>query len=134
AGRSVLGLGGDTLSPSVLSTIGRGRQMIDGWNAVGLDVATFGNHEFDWGPAVTVERMGESRFAWVSSNVRERASGRPLGGASPWLRYDWRGVGVGLVALTTPDTARTADPGPTVSFPPPAEAARAAPEPTGPPA
>jgi hypothetical protein len=29
---------------------------------VGLDVATFGNHEFDFGAAVLAERVRESRF------------------------------------------------------------------------
>src|SRR5262245_28914056 len=45
-------LGGDTLSPSPLSTVLQGKQMIAAFNALGLDLATFGNHEFDFGPAV----------------------------------------------------------------------------------
>ena len=117
-------LAGDTLSPSVLSTLVRGRQMIEAWNALGLDLATFGNHEFDWGAAVLVERMAESRFPWVSSNVREGA--RPLGGAAPWLVYDWSGVRVGVIGLTTHDAAGTSRPGPIVAFEPPVPSARAA--------
>ena len=45
-------LAGDTLSPSILSTIFQGRQMVEVWNAIGLDAAVFGNHEFDFGPAL----------------------------------------------------------------------------------
>jgi 5'-nucleotidase len=119
-------LAGDTLSPSTLSTLVRGRQMIEAWNALGLDLATFGNHEFDWGPPVLVERMRESRFPWVSANVRERGSARPFGGASPWLVYDWSGVRVGVIGLTTPDAADTSRPGPTVGFEPPVASAEAA--------
>ena len=55
--------------------------MIEGWNAVGLDVATFGNHEFDFGAAVLAERVRESRFPWLSANVLDRATGQPFGGA-----------------------------------------------------
>ena len=43
ADHTLFALGGDTLSPSLLSTLVRGRQMIEAWNLLGLDVATFGN-------------------------------------------------------------------------------------------
>jgi len=58
---------GDLLSPSPMSTVLRGAQMISVLNALGLDVATFGNHEFDFGAAVLRERMAESRFVWLSA-------------------------------------------------------------------
>src|SRR5262245_56107088 len=45
-------LAGDTISPSVESITHQGAQMIEAWNAVELDYATFGNHEFDFGPSV----------------------------------------------------------------------------------
>ena len=38
-------LAGDTISPSVESITLKGSQMIDAWNTIGLDYATFGNHE-----------------------------------------------------------------------------------------
>lgn len=41
---------GDALSPSVESITYKGRQTIDSWNIIGLDHATFGNREFDFGP------------------------------------------------------------------------------------
>ncbi|HYO90614.1 MAG TPA: metallophosphoesterase, partial [Pyrinomonadaceae bacterium] len=50
-------LSGDTISPSVESLTYKGAQMIDAWNAVGLDYSVFGNHEFDFGPEVLRERM-----------------------------------------------------------------------------
>ena len=51
-------LAGDTISPSVESITYKGAQMIDAWNAVGLDYATFGNHEFDFGRVV--EKIGRA--------------------------------------------------------------------------
>jgi len=119
-------LAGDTLSPSLLSTLRRGAQMIEGWNAVGLDLATFGNHEFDFGPAVLIERMRESRFPWLSANVLDRAAGEPFGGARRGLTREFDGVRVGIVGLTTPEAARTSNPGPTVRFDDPIAAGRAA--------
>ena len=119
-------LAGDTLSPSLLSTLRQGAQMIEAWNALGLDLATFGNHEFDFGPAVLAQRMGESRFPWVSSNVLDRATGAPLGGARPWVRRDLDGVRVGVIGLTTPDAAKTSNAGAGVRFDDPVVAGRTA--------
>lgn len=76
-------LAGDFVSPSALGTarvngerLG-GRQMIAVLNAAGLDVATLGNHEFDISEAQLGQRIQESRFAWVSTNVTD-SLGRPL--------------------------------------------------------
>ncbi len=69
-------LAGDYLSPSALGTARvdgqrlAGRQMVATLNAVGLDVAALGNHEFDVSEADFRARMQESRFAVVSANVR----------------------------------------------------------------
>ncbi len=79
-------LGGDFVSPSAVGTARvngerlAGRQMIAALNAAGLDVATFGNHEFDISEAQLGQRMTESRFAYVSSNVTDSLN-RPLLGA-----------------------------------------------------
>src|ERR1043165_4808108 len=66
---TLLLMAGDTISPSVESITYKGQQMIDAWNAIGLDFATFGNHEFDFGPEELVKRMKESKFQWIAANV-----------------------------------------------------------------
>src|SRR5215204_2677627 len=68
---------GDTISPSVESITYKGAQMIEAWNVAGLDYATFGNHEFDFGPEVLQERIKESRFGWVAANVIDTKTGQP---------------------------------------------------------
>jgi 5'-nucleotidase len=123
---TLFALAGDTLSPSLLSTLRQGAQMIEGWNAVGLDVATFGNHEFDFGAPVLAERMRESRFPWLSANVLDRGTGLPFGGARAGRAWDFDGVRVGVVGLTTPEAARTSNPGPGLRFDDPLAAGRAA--------
>ena len=47
-------LAGDTISPSVASTIFKGAHIIETWNALGLDYACLGNHEFDFGDEVLI--------------------------------------------------------------------------------
>lgn len=114
---------GDTLSPSVASSFFRGRQMIEMWNAVHLDVATLGNHEFDFGPDVLRERIGESHFPWLAANVRER-SGGPFAGSPEFVVREVGGVKLGIFGLLTPDTGETSSSGPEVVFQDPVEAAR----------
>jgi len=121
---TVFAIGGDFLSPSVESTFLHGAQMVAALDAVGLDFATFGNHEFDFGPAVLAERMKESKFRWLSANVVDRSSGRPFGGASPDTVLTLSGVRVGVFGLTMADAARTSRPGPDIGFNPPLAAGK----------
>jgi 5'-nucleotidase / UDP-sugar diphosphatase len=68
-------LGGDFLSPSALGLAkykGKhlaGMQMVNVLNEIGLDYATFGNHEFDLNEDQFLARLAESEFSWISSNV-----------------------------------------------------------------
>jgi len=101
---AVLVLAGDFLSPSTMSSVFQGQQMVATLNAAGLDLATFGNHEFDFGEQVTLQRMRESRFAWVSSNVLDPTTGLPFGDAVPFVLRDVGGIRVAFIGLTTPET------------------------------
>jgi 5'-nucleotidase len=123
---TILAMGGDTISPSVMSAVIRGEQMIAAWNLLGLDVATFGNHEFDFGPTTLLTRMRESRFTWLSANVFDRTTGRPFGGARATHVIDRAGLAVGFFGLTVADTPQTSSPGPDVEFRDPIVAARGA--------
>ena len=75
----LLMLGGDFLSSSVASTVFKGAQMIAALNAAGLDVATLGNHEFDFGVETLLTRMAEAKFDWVVSNVVDRQTHAMVG-------------------------------------------------------
>jgi len=72
-------LAGDLFSPSALGTARvdgerlAGRQMVAVLNTMGLDYATFGNHEFDLNEDQFLSRLEESDFVWVSTNVTDAA-------------------------------------------------------------
>ncbi|WP_034691198.1 bifunctional metallophosphatase/5'-nucleotidase [Kaistella palustris] len=75
-------MAGDFLSPSVYNSLKyegkriRGRQMVASLNSAGLDLAVFGNHEFDITEKELQGRIDESAFQWVSSNTfHKTASG-----------------------------------------------------------
>ncbi|MBI2015153.1 MAG: 5'-nucleotidase C-terminal domain-containing protein [Candidatus Rokubacteria bacterium] len=123
---TVFALPGDFLSPSVMSTFLRGEHMVAALDALGLDLATFGNHEFDFGPEVLRDRMSEAKFRWLSANVVDRRTGEPFGGAlRDWLT-ELGGLRVGFFGLTTPETAATSNAGPDVVFADPLAAGQAA--------
>ena len=67
---TLFAFGGDTLSPSVFSTLFQGRQMIDAWNALGVMAQLWLNHA----------RFGsvfEFGYAAQTSNRQMLASGTP---------------------------------------------------------
>lgn len=98
---TLLMLAGDFLASSVASTVFKGEQMIEALNAAGLDIATLGNHEFDFGPEMLLTRMGQAKFQWVVSNVVDRQTGRPVGGAVPFAVRTVGPLKVGILGLCT---------------------------------
>jgi len=109
-------LGGDTLSPSLASKLFQGRQMIALWNQIGLDIATLGNHEFDFGNEVLLQRIKESRFQWVAANVQDKTTGRRFDNLPAYVVKTVDGVKIGFFGLLTPDTATSSHPGENVVF------------------
>ena len=109
-------MAGDTLGPSVESTFHKGKQMIDAWNALGLDVAVLGNHEFDFGPDVLRQRMKESNFTWLGANVMDKQTGRIFGDTPPFVIREVGGVKVGIFGVLLAKTKYSSKPGPNVFF------------------
>lgn len=71
--RTFVVFAGDLLSPSVLSDMFEGRQMVDILNSFKLDAASLGNHEFDFGVDTLAERLKESNFPWLNINLMDEA-------------------------------------------------------------
>ena len=89
-------LGGDTVSPSVETRTYRGAQMIDAWNALGLDYAVFGNHEFDLKTPELLQRIKESKFPWLGANVVYTKTGKRFADTPPYLIRKIDGVKIGV--------------------------------------
>src|SRR5580765_2391710 len=70
-GRTVIvAHGGDTLSPSVMSGLDHGAHIVALTNMIAPDIFVAGNHEFDFGKAVFLERMAEAKFPLYGANLR----------------------------------------------------------------
>jgi 5'-nucleotidase/UDP-sugar diphosphatase len=113
-------LAGDFVSPSAIGTAKvdgqslAGKQMVAVLNAMGLDLATFGNHEFDIKEDQLLARLAESRFRWTSANVT-RASGGPFPGVPPHVILTAQGPG-GSVRIGVVGVVLASNPAPFVTY------------------
>lgn len=75
--------GGDRFSGNVYvdNAVERGRPMVVLMNALGYDLATFGNHEFDYGQKELRKRLEEMNFPVICANIQAEESelGQPQG-------------------------------------------------------
>ena len=69
-GHVIFAHAGDTLSPSLMSGIDRGAHIITLTNMVKPDIFVPGNHEFDFGKAMFLQRMAEAKFPLFAANLR----------------------------------------------------------------
>jgi 5'-nucleotidase / UDP-sugar diphosphatase len=118
-------IGGDFLSPSLLSGLVKGEQMIAGFNEIGVDFTAFGNHEFDFGGEVLKTRLAESKFPWLGTNVLG-PDGKPYAGSQAYGFKQFGDVKVGFFGLLTPETVTLSSPPKDVRFAPVKEIAAAA--------
>ena len=118
-------LGGDLIASSMMSGITKGTQMIEMMNAIGLDIAVVGNHEFDFGTDVLKQRVAESKFPWLGTNVLG-TDGKIFPGLVATTTRKVGDLTIGFFGLITPDTHHLSNTGPDVKFAPIVETARAA--------
>src|SRR6476620_4308782 len=97
--------GGDTLSPSVMSGLDRGAHIVALTNMIPPDIFVPGNHEFDFGKAVFLERMGEAKFPLYAANLRD-ANGATLPVFKDRAILDFDGVRIGLTGLAYEQSPR----------------------------
>ena len=99
---------GDAIQDHNLVNLSQGVTAIAFMNAAGYDAMTLGNHEFDYGQDVTLERAAEADFPFLSCNILVDATGKPF--VRPYTIVKKGGVTVGIIGITTPETAGATNP------------------------
>ncbi len=94
---------GDAIQDNNLVNLSKGATAIQFFNAVGYDAATFGNHEFDYGQDVLLQRVSEAKYKYLCANVIVEATGKLLAPAASAI-FDKGGVKIGVLGLVTPTT------------------------------
>jgi len=100
---------GDAYSPSLLSSMDKGKSTVDMLNAVGVDYMVLGNHEWDFGPEIARKRIWESNFPILASNARDK-DGLPIDGTVRTAMVNVGPFRVGIMGLITPNTKVLASP------------------------
>jgi 5'-nucleotidase len=112
---------GDMFQGTLESNLNEGAAVVAAYNVLGYAAAAIGNHEFDYGPAgpdETAQKPGEdprgalkaravsARFPFLAANTVDDATGQPVAwnNVKPSTLVDIRGVQIGLIGVTTPDT------------------------------
>src|SRR5688572_10703295 len=108
-GHVVVAHGGDTLSPSLMSGLDRGAHIVTLTNMIAPDIFVPGNHEFDFGKAVFLERMGEASFPLYAANLRA-ADGAVLPRFKDRSIMTLDGVRIGFTGLAFDQSARVSSP------------------------
>eukprot|EP00038_Savillea_parva_P032006 m.92815 g.92815 ORF g.92815 m.92815 type:complete len:978 (+) comp9975_c0_seq2:72-3005(+) len=90
---------GDAFNPSLISTVSKGAQMVPCLNATGIDVALFGNHDFDFGQAHLAELVADCNFPWLMSNATSTLTGAKLGNGIEKMIIPIQGRRLGFIGL-----------------------------------
>jgi 5'-nucleotidase / UDP-sugar diphosphatase len=101
---------GDTLSPSLMSGIDHGYHIISLLNMIPPDIFVPGNHEFDFGKQVFLQRMKEAQFPLYAANMRD-ANGATMPGFKDRSIVELAGVKVGLTGAALTETPQLANSG-----------------------
>ncbi|MDR0474708.1 MAG: 5'-nucleotidase C-terminal domain-containing protein [Treponema sp.] len=115
---------GDFNTGTALSNMFDAEPDILGYNIMGYDAVTFGNHEFDGSREKLIKQMSLASFPFVSSNIKT-SNGEYLGG-NQYLVKKYNGFTVGIFGITTLRTKVISSPGNDLVFINEIEAAREA--------
>ena len=102
----ILADAGDYSQGTVYVSVNKGKDAVTMMNAAGYDVATIGNHEFDYGYAQLKSNLDSAVFKVVCANVLQ--DGSPVFDA--YTKISKGGVQVAFVGLETPEAQTKANP------------------------
>ena len=99
---------GDALQGAAIGTLSKGESIVKIMNGIGYDVATIGNHEFDYGAARMLELAELAEYPYVCCNFRDLTTGEPLFPAYEMMEFN--GVKVAFIGVATPKTITSSAP------------------------
>ena len=98
---------GDYSQGTTYVSTSKGLEAVNMMNAAGYDIATLGNHEFDYGYAKLTENLKSAKFDVVCCNILD-ADGNLVFAPSKVVEVD--GVKIGFIGVNTPESQTKANP------------------------
>ena len=99
---------GDTFHGLTFINLSRGSNMAMLMNLSGYDAMTPGNHDFNFGSQRLIELAGMLNFPVLSANLMDKDKTQYI--FRPYKSYDFNGVKVAVIGLSTPETAYKTNP------------------------
>lgn len=90
---------GDAFSPSILSEIHKGEQMILPLNSLGIDVACLGNHDLDFAEEQALKLQKQTNFPWILSNFFYKGTTDRLLECKEFVILEKFGLKIGIFGL-----------------------------------
>lgn len=97
--QTIVVFGGDLAGGTLFGAVYKGFPMVEAFNLLPLDIANFGQHDFDFGPAETKKLIGASSFTWISSNIIDKDS-NPFANVSTYTVRESNRIKIGFIGLT----------------------------------
>lgn len=96
---------GDHLQGTAFGSMDKGASVLQLMNKAGYDLATPGNHEFDYGMDTFLERVREAEFPYLSCNLYHQENGvRGENLLESFQAYHFGKEIVAFIGITTPET------------------------------
>ena len=96
---------GDHAQGTAFGSMDKGKNIIELMNAAGYDLATLGNHEFDYGMTGCINLRSWATFPYVSSNFYNESAGvRGSNVLDSYKIFEIGGEKVALIGITTPES------------------------------
>ena len=102
---------GDHIQGTAYGGMDDGATIIKLMNAAGYDLATLGNHEFDYGMQRCLQVIEDANYPYVSCNFRHEAdsvSGKTV--LDSYRIFESGGKKIALIGITTPETFTSSTP------------------------
>ena len=103
----ILADAGDYSQGTTYVSTSKGLEAVNMMNAAGYDIATLGNHEFDYGYVQLTENLKSAKFDVVCCNILD-ADGNLVFAPSKVVEVD--GVKIGFIGVNTPESQTKANP------------------------
>ncbi len=102
---------GDHIQGTAYGSMDKGKTIIELMNATGYDVATLGNHEFDYGMTGCMNAINWANYPYVSCNFFHEKDG--VAGDSvldAYKVFSVNGIKIAVIGITTPETFTSTTP------------------------
>ena len=96
---------GDAVQGTAFGSMDKGETIVKLMNAAGYDLATLGNHEFDYGMDGALNVINWAEYPYISSNFHHEADGvKQASVLAPYEIFEIGGQKIAFVGITTPET------------------------------